>query len=227
VGADGTILQQDTITGSWSAQPSGTTGTLYGLARAPGAIYGTLIAVGGGGTIVAYDGTRWSTQASGTTNTLYGVGKVPGLPADFAVGAGGTILHYDAVSWRAQASGTTNDLFFVEVLDTTAVYAFGAGGTVLHYDGKNWSPVPISGLHVALRAADVTVDTTGAVTGYFVVGDGGTILHSPDGVTWSQQPSGTTNDLFGVTVNSDSNAFALGALGTILHYNGTAWSTMR
>ena len=61
-GAGGTILQFDTTRGGWSAQPSGTTNTLYGLARAPAAFNGTLFAVGAGGTILHYDGTAWSTQ---------------------------------------------------------------------------------------------------------------------------------------------------------------------
>ena len=227
VGANGTILKQDTVTGSWTGEVSGTTSTLYGLARAPGAIYGTLLAVGASGTVLGYDGAKWSTQSSGTTNTLSSVGKLPGVPVDFAVGAGGTILYYDGQSWRAQASGTTSDLFFLMVLDTNDVYAVGGGGTILHYHSATWTPIPVSGLTVTLRAADVAVDTTGVITDYFVVGDRGTILHSPDGVSWSPQSSGTTNDLFGVTVNTDSNAYAVGALGTILYYNGTAWSKVR
>jgi len=228
VGGAGTILQYDTISAGFNPQPSPTTSTLYGLARAPAAFLGTLFAVGAGGTILHYDGTSWSTQPSGTTNTLFSVGKVPGLPADFAVGAGGTILHYDGTSWTAQASGTTNDLSFVTVLDTNDVYAFGAGGTVVHYDGKQWSLIPITGVTATLHAVDFAVDTTtGAITDYFLVGDGGTILHSSDGVSWSPQSSGTTDDLFGVTVNTQSNAYAVGAMGTILHYGGTSWTKVR
>ncbi|HKW40089.1 MAG TPA: Ig-like domain-containing protein, partial [Gemmatimonadales bacterium] len=226
-GAQGTILQFDTISGGWIPEPSGTTNTLFGLARAPGAIYGTLLAVGAGGTVLAFNDTTWSPQSSGTTDTLFSVGKVPGLPADFAVGAGGTILHYDGVSWTTQTSGTTNDLDFVEVLSPTDVYALGAGGTMLHYDGTTWSAVPIGGLTTTLRAADYAVSDSGAVTGYFVVGDSGTILHSSNGVNWTAQASGTTHDLFAVAVASDSNAVAVGALGTIMYYDGKTWSIQR
>ncbi len=227
-GRDGTILELDTLNGWWSFQTSGTTSSLYGLARAPAAFNGTLVAVGAGGTIVGYDGTKWSTETSGTTNTLFSVGKVPLLAADYAVGAGGTILHYDGLSWQAQSSGTTNDLHFVMVLDSTDIYAVGGNGTILHSNGSTWSPIPISGLTATLRAADISVDTTGTViTGFFAVGDGGTILHSFDGMTWTAQSSGTTNDLFGLWVTSDTAAFAVGALGTILHYDGKTWSRVR
>jgi hypothetical protein len=227
-GGKGTILRYDTLAAGWTPDSGGTTSTLYGLARAPAAFTGTLFAVGAGGTILHYDGTRWSTQTSGTSNTLYSVAKVPGLPADFAVGAGGTILHYDGLSWSAQASGTTNDLSFVTVLDSNDVYAIGAAGTVVHYNGKAWSLIPLTGVTANLRAVDWSVDTSGTtITGYFVVGDGGTILHSADGVTWTPQSSGTTNDLFGVTANTDSSVWAVGALGTMLYYDGTAWSKVR
>ena len=227
-GRDGTILEFDTLNGWWSFQTSGTTSSLYGLARAPAAINGTLVAVGAGGTIVGYDGTKWTTETSGTTDSLFSVGKVPLLPANYAVGAGGTILHYDGLNWQAQSSGTTNDLHFVMVLDSTDIYAVGGNGTMLHSNGATWSPIPVSGLTTTLRAADISVDATGTViTGFFAVGDGGTILHSFDGMTWTAQSSGTTNDLFGLWVTSDSEAFAVGALGTILSYNGITWSKLR
>ena len=227
-GRDGTILELDTLNGWWSFQTSGTTSSLYGLARAPAAINGTLVAVGAGGTIVGYDGTRWSTENSGITTTLFSVAKVPMLPANYAVGAGGTILHYDGLSWQAQSSGTTSDLHFVMVLDSTDIYAGGADGTLLHSNGSTWSRIAVSGLAATLHAADISLDTTGTViTGFFAVGDSGTILHSFDGVTWTTQSSGTTNDLLGLWVFSDSNAFAVGAVGTILHYDGTAWSRQR
>ncbi len=38
--------------------------------------------------------------------------------------------------------------------------------------------------------------------------------------------SGTTQNLYGVWGSSSSDVFAVGAGGTILHYNGTSWSSM-
>ncbi len=41
---------------------------------------------------------------------------------------------------------------------------------------------------------------------------------------WSLQTSPTTEILYSVWGSSDSDVFAVGANGTILHYNGTSWS---
>jgi Bacterial Ig-like domain (group 2) len=226
VGAGGTILGWVPTQHAWIAQASGTTSDLYGLARTPPG--GTLVAVGAGGTIVHLAGTTWIPQQSGTANPLYGVGKVPLVAANFAVGAQGTILFFDGSKWRAEASGTPADLFFVLVNSLSDVYAFGAAGTALHFNGTAWSPLAVGGLSVALRAADVSLDTTGTVvTGYFVVGDGGTILHSANGSTWTQLASGTTTDLAAVGVVTEKDVFAAGAGGTILHYDGVTWQKQR
>ena len=52
----------------------------------------------------------------------------------------------------------------------------------------------------------------------------GTILHR-DGVgsTWSEIPSGTTNDLSGIWGSGNSDAWAVG-IGTIMHWDGSTWT---
>jgi photosystem II stability/assembly factor-like uncharacterized protein len=63
------------------------------------------------------------------------------------------------------------------------------------------------------------------LTDVWLVGDAGINLHSTTGAsgTWSVQLSGTTQDLFGVTADSATRAFAVGAAGTILHWDGSTW----
>jgi len=39
--------------------------------------------------------------------------------------------------------------------------------------------------------------------------------------------SGTTNDLTGVSAVAANDVFAVGDKGTILHYDGTAWTQQR
>ncbi len=43
---------------------------------------------------------------------------------------------------------------------------------------------------------------------------------------WSAMASGTSQDLYDIWGSSDSDVFAIGASGTIRHYDGTAWSGM-
>jgi len=61
--------------------------------------------------------------------------------------------------------------------------------------------------------------------GLFVaVGEGGTILTSRDGVTWTQRTSGTSNDLYSVTYGNGLFV-AVGAKGTILTSpDGVSWT---
>jgi hypothetical protein len=61
--------------------------------------------------------------------------------------------------------------------------------------------------------------------GLFVaVGDGGAILTSPDGVTWTPRTSGTSNTLFGVTYGNGLFV-AVGDGGAILTSpDGVNWT---
>ncbi|HVH10115.1 MAG TPA: Ig-like domain-containing protein [Gemmatimonadales bacterium] len=225
VGAGGTILAWTPAQHAWIAESSGTAVALYGLARTPPG--GTIVTVGAGGTILHLTGTSWSPQASGTTNPLYSVGKVPLMAANYAVGAQGTILYYDGLTWQTVVSPTTQDLFFVVVAALTNVYAVGAAGTGLHWDGATWSALAM-GTTAALRAIDIAYDSTFTkITGFFAVGDAGTIVHSSDGATWTVQTSGTSTDLAAVGAVSATDVFAAGAGGTIVHYDGKTWTKQR
>src|SRR5439155_304058 len=57
----------------------------------------------------------------------------------------------------------------------------------------------------------------------FAVGDDGSIWHY-DGTSWTAQPSGTTQALYGVWGSGGTDVFAVGEGGTILHYDGTGWT---
>src|SRR3954469_11040869 len=63
----------------------------------------------------------------------------------------------------------------------------------------------------------------------FAVGNGGTILRRVNG-TWTQMTSPTTNHLRGVSGTSSSDVWASGiavnGVGTVLHWDGTAWSAV-
>jgi formylglycine-generating enzyme required for sulfatase activity len=179
----------------WSPMTSGTAQDLYG-------VWGSL-AVGGGGTILDYDGTSWSPMSSGTAEDLYGVG------GSFAVGGSGTILHYNGTAWSAMTSGTTYDLYGVWG-SSGNVFAVGTRGTILHYDGTSWSPM----------ASNTTNELSGVwgsgPSDVFAVGNLGTVLHY-DGMTWSPMTSDTGEQLRAVWGSTSVEAFAVGDSGAILH----------
>ena len=231
VGDNGTILHYDGT--SWSAVTTGfalSAINLYGVdAHGDGAVY----IVGDGGTIVHSpdDGVHWSLQSSPVTTALFSVGRVSGGGGGpspvFAVGAGGVILHSaDGTTWNQQSSGTTDSLFVTGGPADNDWFAGGQGGTLLHWNGTAWS-ARSSGTTASLHGAAGNGDQSG-LTDLWVVGTGGTIIHSPDGVTWSPQASGTTQDLFGVNnfPGSSTDVFAVGSAGTIVHWNGISWSPM-
>jgi photosystem II stability/assembly factor-like uncharacterized protein len=58
------------------------------------------------------------------------------------------------------------------------------------------------------------------------VGNGGTILHTSDGTTWTPQTSGTTQNLLGMSFPDGNDGWAVGNNGTILHTTdaGAPWT---
>lgn len=108
-----------------------------------------VFAVGGGGTILHYDGSAWRSMESGTAAHLRGIGG--SAPNDvFAVGSDGVILHYDGATWTSMPSGTEETLTGVVALSPTDVFAVGGSrkpppggsyehsGVILHFDGESW-----------------------------------------------------------------------------------------
>jgi hypothetical protein len=70
-----------------------------------------------------------------------------------------------------------------------------------------------------------------SATDIFVVGNGGTVLHF-DGAAWTQQPTPTSEALWGVWGAAPNDVWAVGGRGntssvaTLLHYDGDAWESV-
>ncbi|MGE5760355.1 MAG: hypothetical protein ACM37V_08380 [Gemmatimonadota bacterium] len=192
---------------------------------------GSVWLAGDSGTIVyapSYGG-GFAQQASNVLVTLASISRVEGTSEMFAAGAGGVIIHtLDGVgfsgTWSGQASQTTHSLFFIGGPADTNMLAVGEAGSAVRFNGTAWSPDTL-GVSVNIRSGAFVGNPS---TDTWLVGDRGTILHSVSGVsgTWSVQPSGTTEDLFGITADSATRAFAVGSGGTILHWDGATWRAM-
>jgi hypothetical protein len=192
-------------------------------------------AVGSGGVVLHFDGDRWSGFGSITTADL---NAVWGSAADdvWAVGAHGTIAHFDGASWAA-ASGS-NGLILSGVWGSGShdVWTVGSNGTAQHWNGSEWSTVSTGttqGLGAVWGSSSKDVWAVGAA-------NHGTVLHW-DGAAWSAAPRSAPPDsgydfvaLSAVWGSGADDVWAAGApacyspcgSGSILHWDGTAWSTV-
>ena len=136
VGTSGTILETTDGGATWSAQASGTTVLLTGVAFA--GVDG--FAVGAGGTILATTdgGSTWSPQVSGTGDNLTSVAIGGYCPATgfcvLAAGAAGTVLEQSSAgstpTWTTLAPVTSADLNGIALLSYPPQYiVVGSGST--------------------------------------------------------------------------------------------------
>jgi photosystem II stability/assembly factor-like uncharacterized protein len=220
---------------SWRPENSRGTQTLYGVwGSSPSDIF----AVGEGGTILHYDGTRWWPQISSTFETLYAVGGTSATDV-YAVGARGTIVHYDGSMWQTARPylGPEYDLRAVWAASPADVFVVGDYGTILHYDGVGWSPQP----SYTNRDLEAVWGRSGKEV--YAVGGAATLLRY-DGRIW--QPQAIENqghyNLQGVWGSSDQDLYVVGTetvlvssgqeenltsstilRSAVLHYNGNSW----
>jgi hypothetical protein len=194
--------------------------------------------------------SQWTTMNSGTNadlpdvwgtsaSDMFVVGELP-LDANDRVSS--VILHFDGAAWTPQLTQT--DLMLRGVWGSAAddVYAVGSddGGDarVLRFDGARWSDVP--GLTVQAGEQTELLSIWGSSESeIFAVGSTfngvelGTLVFHYDGTRWQRM---TVNSEFNppladVWGSSPTDVYAVGRvpgarIGVILHYDGTAWSSV-
>jgi len=187
------------------------------------------VAVGGGGTILHYDGAAWHVDSSGTDKVLEDVWGA--APNDvFAVGGGvsfsngvpssfsGVILHYDGNSWRTQLL-PSDDVRAVWGRSGKDVYAVETHGGLLHYDGSTWTQA-VSGTSTPLAGAfGIWVHSANDI---YAVGAEDTVRHY-DGARWNAQPidwppGPVAHWWSGVWGSSADNLFAVGTRSLCTHF---------
>jgi len=130
----------------------------------------------------------------------------------------GTIYRYHAGSWTAWATPDGSDPFAVAMLNAAAGWVNTGAGTLLHWDGTQWLPTYTGRFANGLAAAGSQV---------WAVGAADTVLAQTDSGTWVQQRGGPTDRaLYGVAVSGPDEAWAVGALGTMLHYTAGQWQAV-
>jgi len=164
--------------------------------------------VGVFGIIIEWNGVSWATVSSPTGNTLNSV-SCSSASDCWAVGVGGTAIHWDGSSWATVTTPTSKTLNSV----WNGFWAVGVGGTILWYIGSppSW--------HLYTPFSGATTTTFYSVTGYYIVGAGGTIFdHSLLGFSKGSSP--TSNDLHSMSCLSPEECWAVGNVGTILQDTG-------
>ncbi len=220
VGDAGTIRFWNGAT--WSGQTSGTT---QNLADVWAASANDVWAVGKAGTILRWNGSAWSAVASPTNQELAGVfGSGPNDV--YAVSSADVVIRWDGSAWKqlptissVAYAGVTVPAAAIQTLTqppslTTASVA-DPQGIVLDAAGNAY--VASTGTHQVLRVDALTRAVT-VVAGTGRSGFGG------DGGTAGPSGAITPQELRGVWGPSSSDVFAVGAGGTILHWNGSAWT---
>jgi cysteine-rich repeat protein len=219
VGDQGTILRYDGH--EWSPMISPTDHYIAGVWGTPA---GRMFAVGAGGTLLSYDplaGTEWRMMASGTSSDLT---AIHGNSADniLAVGIRGAVLRLDQHAWAAMdLDGNQTHLGQIWGSGLDCMYAVDARGQIWHYDGNanwRWTRMNPEGNHPSWRG----IHGLGCEDQIFVVGSNRRTSLYRDGA-WTEmlEPEGLDEmDLRAVWVAGPDEVFAVGPLGTILHYDG-------
>jgi uncharacterized protein YjdB len=179
----------------------------------------TAFAVDSVGDVYRWSGTTWTLSAAGRSyNTRFT--SVAGSAADqlIAVGTSGVIARFNGTTWSAVPSGTSRDLLAVVSESATSAYAVGVSGTIVRWNGSVWS-VETSGSTQRLHAV-----WAGSGVAYAVGAAGEVLRRSGTPATWSRVTAPTPEPLYGVHGLSATDVVAVGGQGTILRFNGAAWS---
>ncbi|MDA8080866.1 MAG: putative Ig domain-containing protein [Actinomycetota bacterium] len=184
------------------------------------------------------DGNLWFTESSGnkigtiTTSgsiTEYAIPTQNSQPRGIAAGPDGNL-------WFTEQSG--NNVGEITTSGTITEHAIPTSGSqpsgiTAGPDGNIWF-TELVGNKIGKIAPGGKAELLGVATsqgndGAIAVGTGGTVVTTPDESVWNSQTSGTTETLNAVAFNGSgsSDAWAVGADGTILHTQdtGVAWTS--
>ena len=174
--------------------------TVYGMTK--------FIGVGDAGAITySTDLNTWTAATSGVTQHLNAVATSGALIV--AVGNNGTILRStDAINWTAATSNPSSaNLYGVGYTVNGLWVAVGATGTLLtSSDGATWTAATTgttADLKSVASMSNVVTSNNVTATVYssVVVGENGTLLQSPDSLTWAAQTLGTSANLNAVVAS--------------------------
>lgn len=140
----------------------------------------------------------------------------------------GLVLHSDGTQWTPVDSGATSMLWWVYGFTANDVYAVGEHGLILHFDGQSWQRAE-SGVDTTLYGVwgasgdDVWIvggDAEGEAGSAVVLRGSGLDFEPVTDLPSEMAPSA----LFKIYGYGADDVMAVGASGTVLRYDGAAWS---
>lgn len=143
----------------------------------------------------------------------------------WAVGSSGTILFFDGSKWAAQDSGVTEQLNSVFAAGEDQVWAVGKGGVVLFFDGSGWKKNEL-GLSFTPDYLDsvFALDATHVWAAGGITGSQESVVLFYDGQKWADQKTPGAA-LHGVFAKAADDVWAIGNVGTAIHYDGQSWTS--
>lgn len=154
-------------------------------------------------------------------------GEIIAVGADPKDGLGPYVLRYDGDSWRRLRSGAVGDLWWisVEMIDGS-FYMAGTAGKILRYDPQSneFQQFTLAGGSSMFGVWGTSAQDIWAVGGDLEAEFGGVIWHF-DGNEWKLLEDGLPM-LYKVWGRASDDAFAVGRLGTVLHFDGLNWTSM-
>lgn len=201
--------------------------TLHAVAIVPGTGGAEAWAVGDGGTILHLADGAWTKVASPTTESLRGVAAANANLA-VAVGLEGALVEWNGTTWSDCTYASTDYYEGVAFVPGVTNDGWAGGhkygvGFFRHWNGSDWD-LKYKGEHyiyggqmrdmAALNANDIWAvgDSIGKGLAYHWTGDDWHAVTVPD------------PQLDGVDMVAANSVWAVGEEGTILHWDGAAWS---
>jgi hypothetical protein len=211
VGEKGAMLHFDGV--DWKDEPSAPEVDLNDIA---GTTWEDVIAVGGDGLLMRFNGDRWYGLTRVVETDLQAVSY--GVHGVVAVGKGGTIVKIDGDEVLATSleGVAAPDLFGICSGSGISVAVGSQGKLYRSTDGDVWESVS-SGVFDTLR--DCVVLDSGTV---LAVGDMGRIVRLEDSVA-TTDPVATIANLHRITATEDGIVYAVGDNGLILRNSGEGW----
>ena len=174
------------------------------------------------------DGLDATTAANGwslapipaaTTATLWGAFSFSATDWWIA-GASATLQQFTGATWTAPSNPATDVLYALWGQSPADIWTVGRNCAALRWSGSNWAAVTVTpcGGNTNL----LSVDGSG-VSNVWVAGTSGTIVQWT-GAAW-QNHSLTNLDFWSVLVESTTSVYLVGTRGSLLHYDGLAFSS--